>query len=127
MVGRCLGQGGFGTVFSALRLSDMKNAAVKVMQKTTIKEWRKIKGRKVPLEVYFLLSLKNVEGIIRFYDGYNFKYEYLLVMERPEHCQDLLDYMTRFQGLNETVTKAIFRQVLFFEVAVSSSFFFIIC
>ena len=59
MVGRCLGQGGFGTVFSALRLSDMKNAAVKVMQKTTIKEWRKVSSFVSVQELFY--SIANIE------------------------------------------------------------------
>ena len=41
-VARCLGKGGFGTVFAAVRLSDRKNVAVKLIQKSKIKKWRKV-------------------------------------------------------------------------------------
>ena len=59
MVRGCLGQSGFGTVFSAVRLSDMKNVAVKVMQNSTIKEWRKVSTLVSVQELFY--SIANIE------------------------------------------------------------------
>uniref|UniRef100_A0A0N5AEY3 Serine/threonine-protein kinase 1 n=1 Tax=Syphacia muris TaxID=451379 RepID=A0A0N5AEY3_9BILA len=109
---KCLGKGGFGSVYSATRKVDNVEVAVKVIKKEKVKEWRKVDRRIVPLEVCFLKALEDIEGVVRYYAGFNFKNEYVMVMEKPKRCQDFYDYIASFQGLSQLATKSYFKQVV---------------
>lgn len=74
--------------------------------------FRQVGIHRIPLEVGVLRQLAGLSGVIRLVDYLDCGEYCLLIMERPEHCTDLFDYITERQWLDETSAKAIFLQVV---------------
>lgn len=81
--------GGFGIVYSGVRINDKSPVAIKTIQKQRIVYWED----KLPLEISFLKKLKQVQGVIKLLDYFEFKNVFAIVMERPEFSIDLFDYI----------------------------------
>ncbi|XP_031948085.1 serine/threonine-protein kinase pim-1-like isoform X2 [Corvus moneduloides] len=96
-VGSLLGRGGFGSVFAATRLSDGAPPD----------------GTSAPLEVVLLDKVSTgFPGVVQLLEWLELPNNVVLVMERPEHSEDLLHFI-RAQGfLSEEVARELFRQVL---------------
>ncbi|KAM3592763.1 uncharacterized protein V6R79_024642 [Siganus canaliculatus] len=81
--------------------------------------WKKVtyteygaEGR-IPLEVSLLQSLTDVAAVIRLLDWYDLGSKTVLVMERPEDCLDLFDYISYSEnGLGEFSMKLIIQQLV---------------
>uniref|UniRef100_A0A3P9B6W0 non-specific serine/threonine protein kinase n=1 Tax=Maylandia zebra TaxID=106582 RepID=A0A3P9B6W0_9CICH len=101
--GPLLGSGGFGSVFSGQRLSDGLHSD----------EINHVPMQIAPLQL--LSEDGGHPGVIHMLDWFEVEGRgFLLVMERPLHCQDLLDLITERGALSESLSLrfAIFHQVV---------------
>ncbi|KAF2368477.1 Protein kinase domain [Trinorchestia longiramus] len=111
-LGRVLGEGGFGKVYSAIRISDRKPVAVKQVPRAKVPTWGVVQGDMVPMEVVLLRKVNHVEGAIHLIEWFEYGDCFLIIMERPERCQDLYDYITGNRRLEESEARYLFRQVV---------------
>ncbi|RMB88965.1 hypothetical protein DUI87_34673 [Hirundo rustica rustica] len=108
--GRHLGGGGFGTVFSGIRLSDGSPVAIKCVARESVLQWVKLPdGTRVPMEIVLMEKVRL--RLLQHHpaprpDGF------ALVMERPEQSQDLLEFLLERDVLCEEMARWIFCQVL---------------
>jgi serine/threonine protein kinase len=112
VVGDILGKGGFGTVYSGVRLRDGKNVAIKHVLKTKVTDWDMMNGHRVPLELKLLTQVQSVSGIIRLIDFYERHDSFIYIMEKPSCCKDLFDFITEKGILEEQLARNFFRQVV---------------
>ncbi|XP_068871974.1 serine/threonine-protein kinase pim-2-like [Aphelocoma coerulescens] len=97
VVGSLLGRGGFGSVFAATRLSDGAPP----------------NGTSAPLEVVLLDKVSTgFPGVVQLLEWLALPNNVVLVMERPEHSQDLRHFIRARGFLSEEVARKLFRQVL---------------
>ncbi|XP_056106374.1 serine/threonine-protein kinase pim-2-like [Rhinichthys klamathensis goyatoka] len=115
--GEMIGSGGFGRVFKGTRKFDGKKVAIKRMRKTCNDLYLAIPGRPEPLitEVALLLMMRQ-EPIspyaIQLHDWFEHPRKFTLVMEYPEPCESLLDFIIRNPQLDETTARVIMRQAV---------------
>merc|ERR1712227_1062328 len=104
-----LGKGGFGTVFSAIRLKDKLQVAVKEVYKAKI--IKKTADGKMPLEVALMQQVQNVPGVIKILDWFEMPESFFIVMERCRG-QDLFDYISENGALKENQARILFKRLL---------------
>ena len=66
---------------------------------------------KVPLEVSLLHLLRSSPGVVRLVDYFERSDSFIIIMERPEPCKDLFDFITEKGVLEEQLARNFFRQV----------------
>jgi len=111
-VGEVLGKGGFGTVYTGVRVRDSRLVAIKHVARGKVTEWDELNGRRVPLELKLLHSVQNVEGVIKLLDFFERPDSFIFVMERPASGKDLFDFITEKGVLEEQLARSFFRQVV---------------
>ena len=111
-VGDVLGKGGFGTVYSGIRVTDGTSVAIKHVAKNKVTEWTHFLGKKVPMELKLLHSVQNVAGVIKLLDFYERVDSFIYIMERPSQCKDLFDFITEKKNLEEDMARNFFRQIV---------------
>ncbi|ODM87460.1 Serine/threonine-protein kinase pim-3 [Orchesella cincta] len=111
-IGQVLGEGGFGTVYSGVRLRDGLPVAIKQVAKVKVKEWRSINNHRVPLEIYLMCKVAHIDGCIKILEFFEKTDSFIIIMERPEPAQDLYDYITAKGILEEHLARDYFRQIV---------------
>lgn len=70
-------------------------------------------GKRVPMEVCLMNMVSNsTPGVIRLIDCYERHDSFIIIMERPEPCKDLFDFITEKGCLEEQLARNFFRQVV---------------
>ncbi|XP_056368435.1 serine/threonine-protein kinase pim-1-like [Oenanthe melanoleuca] len=113
-LGPQLGSGGFGTVFAGTRLSDGSPVAIKRVARESVLRWEELPdGTRVPMEIVLMEKVgSGCPYIIQLLDWFELPDSFLLVMERPEASQDLLQLLMQHEFLCEEVARWLFHQVL---------------
>ena len=111
-VGNELGSGGFGTVYDGIGARNRNQVAIKFVARKKVCKWDMLNKTKVPLELKLLLQAQVVPGVIRLIDFYDKDDHFIYVMEKPEPCQDLFDYITEKGTLKEPLARHFLRQVV---------------
>ncbi|XP_048184292.1 serine/threonine-protein kinase pim-1-like [Corvus hawaiiensis] len=113
-LGPQLGSGGFGTVFSGIRLSDGSLVAIKRVARESVLQWYELPdGTRVPMEIVLMEKVgSGCHNIIRLLDWFELPDSFLLVMERPEPSQALLAFLLEQGFLCEEMARWLFCQVL---------------
>ncbi|XP_067249941.1 serine/threonine-protein kinase pim-1-like [Chanodichthys erythropterus] len=115
-VGEQLGKGGFGVVYEGRRLDDDLKVALKYVTKTRDTECLLIPDHPNPLPIEIALTIlankgPSVPEIIRLLDWQDHPDHFVMVLECPSPCEDLVQFMKRHGGrLNEEKTRQIMRQ-----------------
>jgi len=120
-VGRVLGKGGFGTVYNGVRLRDGVTIAIKHVAKNKITEWDLLNGKKVPLELKLLCTVRKVDGVVRILDFFERDDSFIYILENPSDSIDMFDYISEKGCLDENVAANFFRQVVQTVLACHSS------
>ncbi|XP_074387584.1 serine/threonine-protein kinase pim-1-like [Zonotrichia albicollis] len=113
-LGSLLGRGGFGSVFAATRLSDGAPVAIKCVPRDLIRHWGELPdGTSAPLEIVLLAKVsRGCAGVIQLLEWLELPDIFLLVLERPERCQELSGVLAERGFLPEEEAQELFRQVL---------------
>ena len=112
IIGDSLGKGGFGIVYSGIRMSDNRPVAIKHVAKCKITSWASLHGVRVPLELKLLVAVDSVPGVIKLLDYYERSDSFVYILERPRYTKDLFDYITQKSMLDEAISRHFFRQVV---------------
>ncbi|XP_030594320.1 serine/threonine-protein kinase pim-1-like [Archocentrus centrarchus] len=117
-----LGRGGFGSVFAGRRKSDNLPVAIKQIRKEYVERQRvDINGEPImfPVEALSILKVGGIpsavgsSAVVSILEWYDLEKEVFLVMERPDPCVTLLNYMLDNGGcLEEEVAKNIMKQLV---------------
>ncbi|XP_059716605.1 serine/threonine-protein kinase pim-1-like, partial [Haemorhous mexicanus] len=113
-LGSPLGRGGFGSVFAATRFSDGAPVAIKRVPRNRVRHWGELPdGTSAPLEIVLLDKVSTgFPGVVQLLEWLELPNKIVMVLERPERCQDLRDFIRARRFLSEEVARELFRQVL---------------
>lgn len=104
-VGKSVGEGGHGQVYSGFRKSDKKEVIIKQIYKS-----KSDKG--TPVEVEMMKSLENVAGVCRVIEWYENPNDYIIIMEKMENAVDLFDFISeRGDKISESESLIIFKNI----------------
>ena len=107
-----LGKGGFGVVYSGVRLHDGLQVAIKEVPINKVLEWSTLGDRSVPLELKLLFSCQSVAGVVRLIDFCQRGDYFLYIMEYSPNCRDLFDFISQKGALDENFARELFKQVV---------------
>jgi proto-oncogene serine/threonine-protein kinase Pim-2 len=114
-LGKLLGQGGFGSVYAGICTQFESNVAIKRVSK---KRFSKSQNKYVfdeeivPLEYKLLSKVQSVKGVIHLHDFYQLQDENIYVMEKPNQCNDLKDYIRDNHPLSEKLARKLFDKIV---------------
>ncbi|KAM4754904.1 serine/threonine-protein kinase pim-1-like [Cyanocitta cristata] len=106
----------FGFIFLALGLGFYlrKQVAIKRVPRNRIGHWGELPdGTRAPLEIVLMDKVSaGFPGIVQLHEWLELPNNVLMVLERPERCQDLLRFIRARGFLCEEVARHLFCQVL---------------
>ena len=114
-IGKLLGQGGFGSVYAGLCTQFETPVAIKRVSKTRFSKSQNkflFDDQLVPLEYKLLKKVQCVKGVIHVHDFYQLEDENIYVMEKPDQCKDLKDYVRDNHPLSEKSARKLFNQIV---------------
>ncbi|XP_064557029.1 LOW QUALITY PROTEIN: serine/threonine-protein kinase pim-1-like [Zonotrichia leucophrys gambelii] len=119
-LGSLLGRRGFGSVFAATRLSygaplnGGAAVAIKRVPRNRVRHWGELPdGTSSPLEIVLLAKVSTgFPGVVQLLEWLELPNNIVMVLERPERCQDLHRFIRARRFLPEEDAQALFRQVL---------------
>merc|ERR1712113_1196554 len=106
-----LGKGGFGRVFSAVRISDGLEVAIKEVIKDDRYQNDNKNETDIPTEVALMQQVQNIEGVIKILDYIDDTDCYYIVMEKI-HSKDLFDFITEHGPLPEQFARNMFSDIV---------------
>ncbi|XP_021324004.2 serine/threonine-protein kinase pim-2-like [Danio rerio] len=114
-LGKEIGEGGFGSVYEGKRLEDGLEVAVKIARKPSNMEYINIAGHPepLPLEIGLLILAHRggkVPEIIELLDWQDQQDCYIMILERPSPCVDLLDFIMSLGSITERQAQKIMEQ-----------------
>jgi serine/threonine protein kinase len=128
LIAHKLASGGFGDVYAGVRKKDGMPVALKVVPKKRMHEKNTVRklilkeknesfflqpDGKLPLEVILLRRVAKVKNVIHMLEYFIHNEQLVIVLERPEHCCDLYDFISeRPGGLDERLARDFFKQIL---------------
>ena len=57
-------------------------------------------------------AVQPVEGVVKMLDYFERSDSFIIVMEKPDNCKDMFDYITEKGTVAETVARGFFKQVV---------------
>jgi len=111
LIAHKLGYGGFGEVFAGVRKKDGLPVAIKVIPKKRMREVPTPEG-KLPLEVLLLRRVSKVKNVIKLIEHFTHNEQLIIVLERPESCCDLYDFISVRGGLDERLARDFLKQII---------------
>ncbi|XP_039620639.1 serine/threonine-protein kinase pim-2-like [Polypterus senegalus] len=113
-----LGKGAFGEVYAARKKLNGVPVAIKIMTRDSVADWIQMPGEQqlIPLEVALMKMAGRSPSsslVIQLLDWCMDPYDVLLILERPEPCMDLRDFVFESEEyLEEPLVQHIFRQIV---------------
>ncbi|XP_068069874.2 uncharacterized protein [Danio rerio] len=116
-VGEKLGEGGFGEVFVGLHKLNQQHVAIKFVKKTRADRYIRIPGLSKPLlaevSLNLLLNQQPISPyIVHMIDWFDEEQRYILIMEYPQPCVNLLSFITQNKTKSESEARSILYQVV---------------
>ena len=116
-VGKRFGQGGYGMVYRGTNIQTNEKVAIKIVPFKRFSTSQKkfvydgFKGED-PLEHQRLLEVQEVNGVIKLFDFFQLPEGSVYIMQMPENCRTLLEYIRVKHPLTEIKVQDIFSQIL---------------
>ena len=105
-----LGDGGFGTIYTAQHNSWSIDVVVKNISKKNLKLKELLEDTPVPREVKIMAGISHT-NVLQLIDYYSLPKNYLLILEYMPCWLDLFDYTAKTRYLSEGPTKVIMKQL----------------
>ncbi|XP_056309572.1 serine/threonine-protein kinase pim-3-like [Danio aesculapii] len=114
--GPLLGEGGFGSVFAGMRRSDGLPVAIKYVSKERTERRLRVEGQgRLPLEVALMTRVTSAPAcpnVLKLLDWFDCPRRYILILERPDPCQDLQSFCEENGCLDERLAKKVLVQLI---------------
>ncbi|KAI2655784.1 Serine/threonine-protein kinase pim-1 [Labeo rohita] len=114
--GPMLGQGGFGSVFAGTRSSDGLPVAIKYITKDEEHEDIEVEGQGLlPLEVALMTWVNSAPAcpnVLKLLEWFEHPGRYVMILERPDPCQDLHSFCEENGCLDESQAKKVLMQLI---------------
>ena len=95
-----LGKGGFGVVYSGVRVHDGQLVAIKEVPVQRVMDWSVLGDRQVPLELKLLSCCQGVSGVVSLIDWCHTGQHFLYIMEYSPSSRDLFDFISQRGALH---------------------------
>ncbi|KAL6485206.1 hypothetical protein MHYP_G00072510 [Metynnis hypsauchen] len=118
VVGDKLGEGGFGSVFKGIRVSDGLQVAIKLVSKRETDRYLQspVESKAVPVEVALMQIMNQppvCKNIIQLIEWFDEPERYILILERPDPCMDFRRFLKNHGNcMDEETARAIMIQVV---------------
>ena len=103
-----IGSGGYGLIYAGKQITNKEPVAIKYVKKYKIDSYNTSSNCIIPSELYSLVKLKNIKGVINLIDCYQSETKYIYVMERPPSSRDLFEIIGSSGAISEHRAKIIF-------------------